>query len=346
MTYIEHDIDLAGHPKLLRLAARMGRSLELPADFPIDAGAIAEGLLSRLWGWCMKYADDGDLGPFDHDEVALAVGWRSDPDVFFELLHKARFLEDDEDVVHDWEDYAGKLVRRRKANASRMKKVRDEARRAEHESGTQKTRSAHVPDTCKTRALHVQSEQTDRTGTDRNRPEPRAPAREGPVDNSSPVDNSPSGSEVRSSSNNGKNAVLPAVPVSLCGPVSKVIGTSRVDELLREGSDLNRSVSRFLARIDELAERQLAELSDEKRESAKETCRRVAFARIAGTHLSQVSDGGEGIRNLPAYLTKAAKTAVLGDLVGDDLVNELRRKPSRGKSEPRPIGEILEATTP
>lgn len=180
-------------------------------------------------------------------------------------------------------------------------------------------------------------------------PPVRAPAREEPVDNcqqdASPVDNSHRRSEVRDSSKSSEpDQTLPEVPVSLCGPIAHVVGTSRVDELLREGSDLNTTVARFIARVDALVEKTLAEAPEERRTAARERCRRVAFDRIAASHAAQVDNGGEGIRNLPAYLTKAAKTAVLGDLVGDDLVRELRARPKRGKSEPRRLADLAHET--
>jgi hypothetical protein len=146
----------------------------------------------------------------------------------------------------------------------------------------------------------------------------------GPEDNSSPVDNS----EATPRSRKKSDEPLPEVPIAVCGPVAKVVGKENVADLLTAGTDLNVAAAKYIAKVDELADKALAELTDAARESARNRCRRVAFERIAATH------AGNAIANLPAYLTTAGKRAsVLGDLVGDEAVRELRAKPPRGKGD-------------
>ena len=143
MAYVEHDIELGAHPKLLRMAVSLAPHLNLPADCSVDLPVIAEGLVTRLWCWAMKYADGGDLSPYERIEVALGIGWKGDPDALFAALMGARFIEKDGVTIHDWEDYAGKLVHRRQRNAQRMREAR-----AEHGQGTCDARASHVQDTC------------------------------------------------------------------------------------------------------------------------------------------------------------------------------------------------------
>jgi hypothetical protein len=152
------------------------------------------------------------------------------------------------------------------------------------------------------------------------------------------VDNSPpEPKEHRRSQTKGKSEELPEVPVSVCGPVARIVGTGRVDELLDPHTDLGRTAARFVKRIDELVAGQFEHAGEEALDRHRERCRRSAFDRISARHQAKP------IANLPAYLTEATKRAShLGDLVGDELVEELRSaKRSRRKGEPRPLAEAL-----
>lgn len=112
MAWIESHQSLAAHPKTRRLARLLGVSR--PA---------AIGHLHLLWWWSLDYAQDGDLSRFDPDDLADAAEWDDDPASFMEGLRRAGFLDDDA-RIHDWHDYAGRLVSRRNANAERMRAAR------------------------------------------------------------------------------------------------------------------------------------------------------------------------------------------------------------------------------
>lgn len=114
---------------------------------------------------------------------------------------------------------------------------------------------------------------------------------------------------------------LPEFTVTLTAPVAKIVGHDAIPDLLTDGTDLNTSCRQYIAVVDELVDDYLGDLTEAKRATARETCRKAAFARLS-----------RDIKNLPAYLTAAAGNATcLGDLVGDDTVAELR-KPKRGKA--------------
>lgn len=153
--YVQHDIDLSGHPKLLRLASELQRELELPADFDADPSVIAEGVVSRLWCWALKYADDGDLSSYSDGDIARGAGWRGDAGRLVDALAASGFidLDGEQRTIHDWEDYAGALVRRRKANARRMRESRRQ------EAGTSVS-SEPAADTCDARAPHVSGQRS------------------------------------------------------------------------------------------------------------------------------------------------------------------------------------------
>ncbi|BAE83988.1 DnaD domain protein [Desulfitobacterium hafniense] len=124
MAWIASNQELGEHPKTKRLAKLLDISR-----------VTAVGHLHFLWWWALDYAQDGDLSKFDELDIAEAVGWEGNPGDFIEALltcgpggRGAGFLERDEDgalLIHDWWEYAGKLVGQRKANAARMRKSRE-----------------------------------------------------------------------------------------------------------------------------------------------------------------------------------------------------------------------------
>jgi hypothetical protein len=142
---------------------------------------------------------------------------------------------------------------------------------------------------------------------------------EPPVDNSVPCSDEQAQEE------------LPQVPAALVATLKRIVGPKRLTAkpggLRCAGSDLNLSVRRLVALVDSCIEGQLGELTDEERAAARERCRLVAFERIAASHAR------EPIANLQAYLTAMRqRTWHLGDLVGDELVTELRRKRRRANA--------------
>jgi hypothetical protein len=123
MAWIEVHQALRDHPKLGRLARRL--SISKPQ---------AVGHLVFLWFWSTDYASDGDLSPFDAQEIAEAAGWDGDADIFVSGLIYAGFVDQNNaggpGQIHDWQEYGGKLADRRKANAERQRKHREQAQNA------------------------------------------------------------------------------------------------------------------------------------------------------------------------------------------------------------------------
>ena len=115
MAWIESHEELGQHPKLLRLA----RQLDIPR-------AQAIGHLQYLWWWAMKYATEGDLSGMESSEIAEACTWDGDSETFVQALTGAGFLDQEGESlsIHDWSDYAGRLIQKRQANAERMRLAR------------------------------------------------------------------------------------------------------------------------------------------------------------------------------------------------------------------------------
>ena len=107
----------------------------------------AGGLVARLWCWAL----DNAQADYDHRRglltgvvpraIAGGAGWKGDACYFFEALINAGFLDHDGDdiVIHDWWDYSGRLLERRR-------KDRDRKREAAAKAGKKpRSRSKAIP---------------------------------------------------------------------------------------------------------------------------------------------------------------------------------------------------------
>ena len=135
MAWIESHQALAQHPKTLRLAD------ELKCSVP-----AAIGYLHLLWWWALDYAAEGLVREDQQRMVARACLWKGKPELLWKALLDVGFMEPAElpgvVKIHDWMDYAGRLVLKRAANADRMKRAR-----AAHVQNTFEARAgATVPD--------------------------------------------------------------------------------------------------------------------------------------------------------------------------------------------------------
>jgi len=68
--------------------------------------------LAALWCWAIDSAPRGDLGGVRPESIARAAQWGGDPQTFITAAVVAGYLDADEDALrlHDWADYAGKLM--------------------------------------------------------------------------------------------------------------------------------------------------------------------------------------------------------------------------------------------
>lgn len=118
VAWIESHQELKDHPKTLKLAALLNLNR-----------AQVVGHLHLLWWWAMSYAEDGNVQRYDVTDLAIAAGWEGDPDKFVNALKEcgpggtSGFLDDD-DWLHDWDQYGGKLLAKRRADADRKREQR------------------------------------------------------------------------------------------------------------------------------------------------------------------------------------------------------------------------------
>jgi hypothetical protein len=121
MAYIESHQEIGKHPKTIKAARILG--ITVPTMI---------GHLHLLWWWCMDYAQDGDITGIDPQDIADAVQWTSDGCLFIDALvscgrpNESGFIDqiDDRIIVHDWDDYVGKIIKKRKEDAARKRDAR------------------------------------------------------------------------------------------------------------------------------------------------------------------------------------------------------------------------------
>lgn len=123
--YIKSYTSTRDHPKTRKLARLLGVSRN-----------EARGLLHCLWWWALSYAEDGSLGRYGPEEIADACDWESDPEKLQAALIEAGFLEVVEEglILHDWDDYAGELIRKREAEKDRSQRRRNSKKNEDTET--------------------------------------------------------------------------------------------------------------------------------------------------------------------------------------------------------------------
>ena len=102
----------------------------MAAELGIDE-TYAAAHMARLWCWALDNAQEGDLSKLPAVVIAKGAGWRSDPGQFVEAAVNAGWLDRDGDnlTIHDWWDYAGKLIEKRRVDAERKRQIRTSTKR-------------------------------------------------------------------------------------------------------------------------------------------------------------------------------------------------------------------------
>ena len=122
MAWIESHQELWRHPKTKKLARLLGVSVP-----------TVVGHLHGIWYWALDFAQDGDLRRYDPEEIADAALWEGEPGRFIEALVAAGYLDQTDNglAIHDWYDYAGRLIEQREARREqdRARKQRQRERK-------------------------------------------------------------------------------------------------------------------------------------------------------------------------------------------------------------------------
>lgn len=72
--------------------------------------------MAKFWTWALDNAPDGEISGIPNQVIAIASDWDEDPDLFVESLITVGWLvrSDNQLFIHDWHDYAGRLMEQRK----------------------------------------------------------------------------------------------------------------------------------------------------------------------------------------------------------------------------------------
>src|SRR5690348_2234896 len=134
MAYIETHQALLTHRKTLRLSRLIG----------IDRWGVA-GRLMALWSWALDNAQEGVIAHEDSDILADVMGWDGEPSELCHALVTAGFLDQHANhyAIHDWMDYAGRLIEKRKSDAERKRLARASTG---HTPPVQRTSNGHPTD--------------------------------------------------------------------------------------------------------------------------------------------------------------------------------------------------------
>ncbi len=96
----------------------------------------------------MDYSQDGDLSKYDAADIEDACEWDGEPGKLYSALRDSKFVDHD-NVIHDWYDYAGRLVEKREQNKERKRRSR--AKKVEVQTGhADVTRDDNVTDSSVT----------------------------------------------------------------------------------------------------------------------------------------------------------------------------------------------------
>jgi hypothetical protein len=168
--WIESHQSLRKHPKTLRAARALGVS-----------EVLLIGHIHCLWWWAMDYAPDGDLSSYDAIDIAAAAEWDGDAELFVRALRDASrigdrpgFIEEIDGALHlhDWDDYAGKLIAKREQDAARKRSARKESG---DDADVQRTSGGRPTDGARN-SNKQNSNQTEQTPTEQDQPAPTPPA--------------------------------------------------------------------------------------------------------------------------------------------------------------------------
>lgn len=125
--YIELHDDLLTHPKIDRLAKRLKIKR-----------CHAVGIMSSLWLWVARHAEDGNLSKYEKNEIAKGISWHGSSEVLFDALIELKFVDENEMglSIHHWSKYGVRIL---KQSRDRQKRYRDKEAQNDgrlHDSGS------------------------------------------------------------------------------------------------------------------------------------------------------------------------------------------------------------------
>lgn len=160
MAWIEVHQSLPTHRKTLLVAD----ALDMP---PVHV----MGHLVAFWLWALDNAPDGILRDISPRMIARAAQWEGNPKEFVDALAKAGLIDQTSEgyAIHDWRDYAGKLIERRAADRERKKRQggdpeSESNRKAKEDPEEEQKNSAGTPAEIQQNSDGIPAEQQGKSG--------------------------------------------------------------------------------------------------------------------------------------------------------------------------------------
>lgn len=169
MAWIQVHQQLKDHRKLLAAAD----------ELEIEPAHML-GLLISFWLWALDNAPSGSLEGISNRMIARAAQWSGEPDVFVAAMAHAGLLDEEAPgnlEIHDWYEYAGKLIDQREAEKNRSRRRRAAAGAASP-SDDRRTTAGQPPDDQQKTAGRV-----DQTIPDQTIPKQSTPTKGDPPPN-------------------------------------------------------------------------------------------------------------------------------------------------------------------
>lgn len=136
MAWIESHQTVGHHPKTILFAELL--KVNLPT---------AVGHLHYFWWWALDFAPSGEIRTTP-GVLAKACEWRGNAERFRDALLTAGFVEwcNDALVIHDWMDYAGKLIDQRALRRESNRKAQSARRQRLVSADKADSQQSTVPD--------------------------------------------------------------------------------------------------------------------------------------------------------------------------------------------------------
>lgn len=131
MAWIQAHQQLRDHRKLLAAAD----------DLEIEPVHLLGHLIS-FWLWALDNAPSGSLSDVNNRTIARAAQWKDEPDKLVSALTDTQWLDIQPDgslAIHDWHDYAGKLIEQRETEKERARQRRAAAAKNQSLTGGRPT---------------------------------------------------------------------------------------------------------------------------------------------------------------------------------------------------------------
>ena len=151
MAWLQIDQTIRDHHKILDAA-----------DLLETTDAHVTGCLVLLWLWAIDNAPDGSLAGISDATIARAAKWSGERAAFIDALTDVGLLDRTPEglAIHDWQDRAGNLIDRRRADAERKRRERAE-KKAREASEHAEDRPAGHPADVRTQSRENQSRQKE-----------------------------------------------------------------------------------------------------------------------------------------------------------------------------------------